>query len=268
VTFLDRILAGKPAEVAARARAVPIEEVRARAGRAPPPRSLRDALRARPGGGGLRIIAEVKKASPSRGVLREAFDPVAIARAYEAAGAAAVSVITDERHFQGRPEFLQAIRAEVGLPLLRKDFIVDPYQVWESRALGADAALLILAAIPEDARISALARQAAELGMDVLWEVHDLADLERVIPLEPALIGINNRDLRTFEVSLETTRNLLPRVPTGALVVSESGFFTRDDIVAMAARGVDAFLIGEGLIRAPDPGAALAGLIRGEDPAA
>jgi indole-3-glycerol phosphate synthase len=266
VTILDRILDDKATEVAARSRALPIEEVRARARRAAAPRSLRAALAPEPGGG-LRIIAEVKKASPSRGVLREDFDPVAIARAYAAAGAAAISVITDELHFQGRPEFLEAIRAEVDLPLLRKDFIIDPYQVWESRALGADAILLILAAVPDDARIAALAREAAELGMDVLWEVHGPEDLERAIPFRPALLGINNRDLRTFAVSLETTRSLLPRVPSGTLVVSESGFFTRGDLLRMAGWGVGAFLIGEGLVRAPDPGAALTGLLGGGMPA-
>jgi indole-3-glycerol phosphate synthase len=265
VTILEQILHDKSAEVVARARAFPIEEVRARASRAPPARSLLEALRPSPERRDLRIIAEVKKASPSRGLLREGFDPVAIARGYEKAGAAAVSVITDERHFQGRPEFLEAIREKVDLPLLRKDFIIDPYQVWESRALGADAVLLILAAVPDDARISALAMEATELGMDVLWEVHDLEDLERVIPFGPALVGINNRDLRTFEVSIETTRKLLPRVPSGSVVVSESGYFTRGDLVSMAEQGVAAFLIGEGLIRAPDPGAALAGLLRGED---
>jgi indole-3-glycerol phosphate synthase len=210
-----------------------------------------------------RVIAEVKKASPSRGVIRADFDPVRIARAYAAGGAAALSVLTDEKHFQGKPEFLEAIRGEVDLPILRKDFLIDPYQVWESRALGADAILVILAAV-DDALAASLAREARDLGMDVLWEVHDGEDLRRASAFAPALVGINNRALKTFAVTLETTRRLLPDVPRGAVAVSESGFSTRDELEAMASWGAGAFLIGESLMRAADPGEALRALVRRE----
>lgn len=255
MTILEKILKEKRIEVAERSGAVPLEDVRARCREAPPPRSLFQALSS-PRKAGFKVIAEVKKASPSKGVIREDFDPVAIARAYERAGAAAISVLTDEKHFQGRLEFLKAIRREVGVPLLRKDFIIDRYQVYESRAAGADAILLICAALPEDAGLKALAEEAQALSMDVLWEVHDEAELHRILPLRPAIVGINNRDLRTFEVSLETTKRLLPQVQ-GAVSVSESGFFRREELEMMSKWGVQAFLIGESLLRATDPGAQL-----------
>jgi indole-3-glycerol phosphate synthase len=237
-----------------------MELLRERALEAFPPRSLAEAL-VRRDGSGFRIIAEVKKASPSKGLIRADFDPVAIARAYERSGAAAISVLTDEKHFQGRLSYLEAIRRVARLPLLRKDFIVDPYQVWESRAAGADAILLIAQAIPDDAHLARLAREAAHLGMDVLWEVHDRGDLERVLPLEPGILGINNRNLRDFNVTIETTHDLLPDIPAGVITVSESGFTCREDLECLSRWGVHAFLIGEHLMRQEDPGVALARLL-------
>jgi indole-3-glycerol phosphate synthase len=261
MTILDLIIAAKGQEVAGRRAARPLEEVKAAAGEAPPARSLAAALARRDG---LRVIAEVKKASPSRGVIRADFDAPAIARAYARSGAAAVSVLTDEKHFQGRLEDLERIRCAVDLPLLRKDFIIDPYQVWEARAAGADAVLLILAALP-DAQLELLAAEAQAAGLEVLWEAHDRGDMERLRGFAPRLAGINNRNLRTFEVTLETTRELLPLAPAGALVVSESGFSRREELETMRGWGVDAFLIGESLMRAADPGEALAELLGGTE---
>jgi indole-3-glycerol phosphate synthase len=265
-TVLDEILAEKRREVDRRRREVPIGELRGAVETVAPPVSLRAALASAvpPGAADRepRIIAEVKKASPSKGVIRPDFDPIAIASAYEAAGAAAISVLTDTPFFQGSLEYLRAIRERVKVPLLRKDFMIDPYQVWEARAAGADAILLILAAIPNDAELSALAAEARSLGMDVLWEVHCRDELNRVLGMRPEIIGINNRNLKTFEVSLETTRTLLKHVPPGIVTVSESGFFLREEIDRMRRWGVQAFLIGESLIRAPDPGEALRELLR------
>jgi indole-3-glycerol phosphate synthase len=274
VTILDRILEDKRREVASRATEAGWDQVRMRARAASPPRGFARALRGdgeEPGAGagtvpgigpGLgdpayRIIAEVKKASPSKGLIRADFDPVAIARAYERGGASALSILTDEPYFQGRLEYLDAARGAVSLPCLRKDFIIDPFQVWEARGAGADAILLILAAFDDDALASALAGAASELGMDVLWEVHDEAECDRVLRFAPALVGINNRDLRTFEVSLETSKRLRGRVPPEVLVVSESGFHRREELELLSGWGVGAFLIGESLMRAADPGAAL-----------
>lgn len=273
MNVLERILQDKREEIKARSALVPMDQLRARALESFPPRSLAKALSPegahpvalladrRRGEAAFRVIAEVKKASPSKGLIRPDFDPLAIARAYECAGAAAISVLTDEKHFQGRLSYLEAIRREVSLPLLRKDFVVDPYQVWESRAAGSDAILLIAQAIPDDADMARLAREAEHLEMDVLWEVHDRGDLERVLPLGPRIVGINNRNLRTFEVSLETTRGLLPHIPAGVVVVSESGFSRREDLEMLSSWGVHAFLIGEHLMRQEDPGAALARLL-------
>jgi indole-3-glycerol phosphate synthase len=263
VNVLERILQDKRNEIQARSASVPVEVLRAQALEALPPRSLAGALSpgGRRGGSGFRIIAEVKKASPSKGLIRPDFDPVAIARAYERAGAAAISVLTDEKHFQGKLSYLEDIRRETSLPLLRKDFILDSYQVWESRAAGADAILLIAQAFPDGAGMARLAREAAHLGMDVLWEVHDRGDLERVLPLGPRILGINNRSLRDFEVTLETTRALLPDIPAGVIIVSESGFSCREDLEMLSGWGVHAFLIGEHLMRQEDPGAALARLL-------
>jgi indole-3-glycerol phosphate synthase len=259
VSVLEDILRHKRAEVEERRREAPLEGLRERARAAPAPRSLAAALAA--AGNGFRIIAEVKKASPSKGLIRADFDPVAIARAYERGGARGISVLTDEKHFQGSLEHLAAVRRAVALPLLRKDFIIDPYQVWEARAAGADAILLILAALPDDGLIARLEREANDQGMEVLWEVHDLDELRRLAPRRPRLVGINNRDLRTFEVSLETTRRLIPEAPPGALVVSESGFSRPEELARLCAWGAGAFLIGETLMRAPDPEAALRELV-------
>jgi len=260
MTILDEIIAHKRDEVAAQKTRRPLDEVVAAARDVDAPRSLACSLRV--DDGTFRVIAEVKKASPSKGLIRPDFDPVAIARSYEQGGAAGISILTDEKYFQGRLEFLEAIRAAVDLPLLRKDFMVDPYQVWEARAAGADAILVILAALSDD-EIEPLAAAAADLGLDILWEVHDAAEMERVAGFSPEIVGINNRNLRTFEVSLRTTRDLIPAVPEGALTVSESGFFERTELAMMREWGARAFMIGESLMRAPDPGVALAGLVRG-----
>lgn len=258
VTILDRIVAQKRREVDARRVAEPLGRLRDRVGEVEAPCGFLRALR---DGKSPRVIAEVKKASPSRGVIREDFDPVAIACAYERAGAAAISVLTDEPFFQGKLEYLRMIQDAVKLPLLRKDFLIDGYQVWEARACGADAVLLIVAAL-DDATLASLDATARDLGMDVLVEVHDREELERALRVEPDLIGVNNRDLKTFEVDLETTRTLLPLRPPGAVMVSESGFHTREEIDRMREWGTDAFLIGESLLRAADPGVALEGLLR------
>ena len=257
--ILARILATKRHEVAAAMRVRPIAEIDAAARTGPAPRDFEEALRAEIAGGNAAVIAEIKKASPSRGVLRAEFDPVGIAESYERAGAACLSVLTDRTYFQGAPEFLSAARGACGLPALRKDFIIDDYQIAEARAMGADAILLIVAAL-DDARLAAFEARARELEMAVLVEVHDAAELDRALLLDTALIGINNRNLRTFEVALATTLDLLPRVPAGRLVVTESGILTPADVATMRAHGVDAFLVGEAFMRAADPGAALAHL--------
>jgi indole-3-glycerol phosphate synthase len=259
--ILARILATKAEEVAAERRARPYAEVVAAARAAPAPRDFEAALRARIAAGHAAVIAEIKKASPSRGVLREHFDPAAIARAYGAGGAACLSVLTDRPYFQGAPEYLTAARAACALPVLRKDFIVDEYQVAQARALHADAILLIVAALT-DARLGALEACARDFGMAVLVEVHDAAELERALALATPLVGINNRDLRSFDVSLATTLDLAPRIPAGRLVVTESGILAPADVATMRAHGVHAFLVGEAFMRAEDPGAALAALFR------
>jgi indole-3-glycerol phosphate synthase len=259
VTVFDRILDRKREEVSERRRVTPLEALRDHARSVSAPRGFGASLRERTGR--PRIIAEVKKASPSKGVIRAHFDPVEIARAYEAAGAAAISVLTDEPFFQGKLEDLEAVRKAVALPVLRKDFLVDRYQVWEARACGADALLLILAALPDDGLVADLAGEILSLGMDILWEVHDEEDLRRALTHAPDIVGVNNRNLRTFEVALETTRKLIPWIPEGAVAVSESGFFERKEIDRMLSWGVGAFLIGESLLRAEDPGAALRTLL-------
>jgi indole-3-glycerol phosphate synthase len=259
--ILQRILATKADEVAAARRARPESELLAAARAAGPIRDFTAALRAKIAAGRSAVIAEIKKASPSKGVLRPIFDPPAIAARYEAGGAACLSVLTDRPYFQGAPEYLTAARAAVGLPALRKDFIVDEYQIAEARAWGADAILLIAAAL-DDRRLAALEVCASELGMAVLVEVHDGAELDRALKLATPLIGINNRNLRTFDVSLATTLDLLPRVPADRLVVTESGILAPADVATMRSRGVHAFLVGEAFMRAADPGQALATLFR------
>ncbi|MDZ3824437.1 MAG: indole-3-glycerol phosphate synthase TrpC [Pseudoxanthomonas sp.] len=257
--ILDRILARKREEVAARAAATPLAELRARCADAPPARDFFGALASRVADRRPAVIAEVKKASPSQGVIRADFRPDAIARSYEAAGAACLSVLTDADFFQGADEHLRQARAACALPVLRKDFVVDPWQVWEARALGADCVLLIAAAL-DDVQLRELLALTESLGIDALLEVHDGAELERALALPAHLVGINNRDLRTFQVSLETTLSLRPLVPEGRLLVTESGIHERQDVERMRAAGVHAFLVGERFMRAPDPGAALAEL--------
>lgn len=222
-------------------------------------RGFAAALRRKVGAGQAAVIAEVKKASPSKGVLREHFVPAEIAASYERGGAACLSVLTDERFFQGSAAYLQEARSACALPVLRKDFMVDAYQVFEARAMGADCILLIVACLA-DAQMMDLEAQALALGMDVLVEVHDGTELDRSLRLKTPLVGINNRNLRSFEVSLDTTLGLLPRVPSDRLLITESGIFARADVRRMREAKVDAFLVGEAFMRAADPGAALAGL--------
>jgi indole-3-glycerol phosphate synthase len=253
VTILERILEVKRAEIAAAKRQVSLSELETAT--APPPRDFVGALRARQPA----VIAEIKKASPSRGVLREDFDPAAIARSYESAGAACLSVLTDKQFFQGDIAHLAAARGACALPVLRKDFVIDAYQLFESRAGGADCILLIAACLEKEQMLE-LERVARGLGMAVLVEVHDAAELERALALATPLLGINNRNLKTFETRLETTLDLLPRVPADRVVVTESGILTPADVARMRAAGVYRFLVGEAFMRSQDPGAALARL--------
>ncbi|MDR7482288.1 MAG: indole-3-glycerol phosphate synthase TrpC [Armatimonadota bacterium] len=255
MTILDEMLAHKRREVGARRAVVPLETVRARAAAAPPPRDFAGAIAGPP----VRIIAEVKRASPARGILRGDADPAAVARAYQAAGADAISVLTDARYFRGDPADLAAVRVAVPLPVLCKDFIVDPYQVYEARALGADAVLLIAGAVPREV-LAALLVLAGDLGLAALVEVDGAPALDDALAAGASIVGINNRDLRTFAVDLEATARLRPRIPAGRLVVSESGIETADDLRRVARAGVDAVLVGTALMTAPEPGAALARL--------
>jgi indole-3-glycerol phosphate synthase len=262
--ILRRIIARKHEEVAARAAAVPVDRLRARADVASPTRGFARAIADTAARGEPAVIAEAKRASPSKGVIRAAFDPAAIAASYQAGGATCLSVLTDVDFFQGEDAHLVAARGACGLPVLRKDFVVDPYQVVEARALGADCVLLIVAAL-DDATLAALCAEAMALGMDVLVEVHDHGELSRALALKGAhgrepLLGINNRDLRTFEVSLDTTLGMLGRIPAGRTVVTESGIASRADVARMRSAGVPAFLVGEAFMRAPDPGSALRAL--------
>lgn len=258
-TILEAIVARKGEEVSERQRAIPLTEQEARARAADPPRGFTTALRRSMADGGSAVIAEIKKASPSKGVIREDFDPVAIARSYAAGGAVCLSVLTDENFFAGHDDYLKAVRAAVPLPVLRKDFTVDPYQVLEARALGADCLLLIVAAL-DPGQLRELHYLAVDVGLDVLIEVHDRTELEQALALEPALLGINNRNLKTFETRLETTPSLLGHVPEGVLVVTESGINTPADVQRMREAGVRAFLVGEAFMRADDPGDALRSL--------
>jgi indole-3-glycerol phosphate synthase len=254
--ILQRILARKAEEVAARVASVPLPEMRARALEMPPVRGFAAAIEARIAAGAPAVIAEVKKASPSKGVIRPVFHPAEIARSYAAGGAACLSVLTDVDFFQGHDDFLQQARAACALPVLRKDFTIDPYQVHEARALGADCILLIVAAL-SDGQLAELAGTAMQLGLDVLVEVHDIDELERAIQVPAPLLGINNRSLRTFEVSLDTTLSLREAVPRDRRLVTESGVHGPDDVARLRAAGIEAFLVGEAFMREPDPGAAL-----------
>lgn len=257
--ILKQILAHKIDELAACAQAVSLQALSRQVESAPPVRPFGQALEVAIAEGRPAVIAELKKASPSRGILREDFDPAAIAASYERAGATCLSVLTDTRFFQGAPVYLQAARNACKLPVLRKDFIIDPYQVYESRVMGADCVLLIAAALG-DPSLRALAELACELGMDVLLEVHDAQELERALAVGVRLIGINNRDLRTFKTHLETTLELLAQVEVGRVVITESGIHDRNDVHRLRQHGVHAFLVGETLMRAPNPGAKLAEL--------
>src|SRR5688572_29546649 len=257
--ILERILARKREELEAARAAVPFAEMQRRAAIAPQPRDFVAALRAKIAAGRPAVIAEIKRASPSKGLLRAEFDPAAIARSYEAGGAACLSVLTDRDFFQGDPSHLLAARNACGLPVLRKDFLTEPYQVHESRLLGADCILLIAAALARQ-DMQGLEASARSLGMAVLVEVHDGAELEAALALQTPLLGINNRNLRTFETRLETTLDLLERVPAGKIVVTESGILAPADVARLRARSVNAFLVGEAFMRAPDPGAALRAL--------
>ena len=254
--ILERILARKREEVAARRAAWPLEKLRSHTAEVPTTRGFEASLRARIRHGQPAVIAEVKKASPSKGVIRPNFDPTAIAQSYASAGAACLSVLTDEDFFQGHDRYLTQARRACVLPILRKDFTIDEYQIYESRELGADCILLIVAALP-DSRLSEFTDLALELGIDVLMEVHDGEELERALTTRASLIGINNRNLRTFETSLDTTLALKPLVPADRLLVTESGIATRADVERMRSNDVHAFLVGETFMRAPDPGAEL-----------
>ncbi len=257
--ILRKILQRKAEEVAERSRRLPLSELTQRLQLAGPPRPFLAAIRARHQGDEAAVIAEVKKASPSKGVLREAFDPHAIAVSYENGGATCLSVLTDVDFFQGADAYLQTARAACALPVLRKDFTVDEYQVYEARALGADCILLIVAALG-DAQLSELAGLAAHLEMDALVEVHDEAELERAVALGAPLVGINNRNLHTFETRLETTVELIECIPENRTVVSESGIHTQEHVTMLRQHGVHAFLVGEAFMKAPDPGAKLQAL--------
>jgi indole-3-glycerol phosphate synthase len=256
VDILTRIVRHKAREVTARARSLPLAELRSRAAAAPPPRGFASVMEARIADGDVAVIAEIKKASPSQGVIRHDFDPVQIARSYAAAGATCLSILTDEEFFQGADRYLVAAREACTLPVLRKDFMIDPYQVWEARMIGADCILLIVAALG-DAQLTELSGLALELGMDVLVEVHDGSELERALALRLPLVGINNRDLRSFETRLETTIELLDRVPQDRVVVTESGIQRPADVKYLRDHGVNAFLVGEAFMRAAEPGARL-----------
>jgi indole-3-glycerol phosphate synthase len=254
--ILDTILARKAEEIEQRSKVRSLESVRARAEAMPPTRGFVRAIHGKLDAGAPAVIAEVKKASPSKGLIRKDFDPAAIARSYETGGAACLSVLTDVDFFQGSNLYLGEARNACRLPVLRKDFTIDPYQVYEARMIGADCILLIVAAL-EDGPMIEMANLANALGMDVLVEVHGIDELERALQTDCELIGVNNRNLRTFEVSLDTTLELVQAVPPDRILVTESGIATPADVARMRGAGVGTFLVGESFMREPDPGAAL-----------
>ncbi|MDH3314639.1 MAG: indole-3-glycerol phosphate synthase TrpC [Gammaproteobacteria bacterium] len=257
--ILKTILRRKADEIVERSQRVSIREMSGRAAAQSTPRDFCEALLARIRAGEPAVIAEIKRASPSKGLLRQDYRPKEIARSYQAAGAAALSVLTDEDFFQGADAHLVEARDGSTLPILRKDFTIDAYQVYEARAIGADCILLIVACLG-DAQMSELSGLALHLGMDVLVEVHDAEELDRALALKPALLGVNNRDLRDFKTSLDTTLDLLGLVPEGVTVITESGIHTQDDVALMRQHGVNAFLVGEAFMRADDPGEKLSEL--------
>lgn len=257
--ILNEIVAVKHTEVALAQARRPLAEVRADAESRVLTRDFEAAMRQRIQAGGSAVIAEIKKASPSKGVIRDDFEPADIAQTYAEHGAACLSVLTDQQFFQGKADYLKQARASCHLPVLRKDFMIDPYQIYESRAMGADAVLLIAACL-DDAQLRDFEAIARGLFMAVLVEVHDAAELDRALMLKTPLVGINNRNLRSFAVSLDTTLDLLPRVPADRLLITESGIQTRADVQRMRSAGVHGFLVGEAFMRAPDPGVAMAQL--------
>lgn len=257
--ILKKILNRKREEVTERSAKVSVLELQARIASSPPVRGFVNAIETTIEQGKPAVIAEIKKASPSKGVIREDFDPIAIARSYAKGGATCLSVLTDVDFFQGADAYLQQARGACSLPVIRKDFIIDPYQVYESRTIGADCILLIVAAL-DDASLHQLSSLAQELGMDALVEVHDEEELQRALKLNAKLIGINNRNLRTFEVSLNTTIDLLSQIPADRIVVTESAIHSSEDVVLMRQHKVNSFLVGEAFMRAEDPGAKLAEL--------
>lgn len=256
---LEKILRHKAQEVSARSQRLPLNELRSRCEDLSETRDFVNALQARVVRKQAAVIAEIKKASPSKGVIREDFDPVSIAQSYAEHGASCLSVLTDEDFFQGKDEYLALVRNQCALPVLRKDFMLDPYQIWESRLIGADCVLLIVSALG-DAQLLELSEIALSLGMDVLVEVHDGEELERALALKLPLIGINNRNLRTFETSLSTTLDLLGQIPDDRIVITESGIHASVDVALMQSHNVHGFLVGEAFMRAENPGQKLAEL--------